>query len=317
MSDIRPAVAVLKGGRSAEREISLVTGAQVEAGLHEAGFPVVTIDTGDPDFIECIRRSEAAVAFICLHGRYGEDGTIQGLLDLLDMPYVGCGVLASALAMDKAMSKAVFNARGVPTPEHVCVRKGDIVDPESIVATIGGRSVVKPVREGSAIGVTIVRDAADLPAALEDAFCYDDDVLVEEFIEGVEITVGVLGTGRDCEALPTLEIVPVNEFYDYVSKYEPGMSQHVIPARISETAQKASAEIALQAHRALGCRGMSRVDLIVTGEDIFVLEVNTIPGMTPTSLLPEAAAAAGISFPDLCARLVEDALAEGPAPACD
>lgn len=316
MSERNPTVAVLKGGRSAEREISLVTGGQVEAGLREAGFPVVVIDTGDPGFIEAIRDGHADVAFICLHGRYGEDGTIQGLLDLLDMPYVGCGVLASALAMDKAMSKAVFNARGVPTPGHVCVRAGEPVDPNEIVATVGARSVVKPVREGSAIGVTIVEDAADLPAALEEAFRYDDDVLVEEFLEGVEITVGVLGTGAAAEALPTLEIVPVNEFYDFVSKYEPGMSRHIIPARISDAAQERSAEAALLAHRALGCRGMSRVDLIVDGDEVSVLEVNTIPGMTPTSLLPEAAAAAGIAFPALCDRLVRDALREGPAPAC-
>jgi D-alanine-D-alanine ligase len=317
VSDPKPTVAVLKGGRSAERDISLVTGGQVEEGLREAGFSIVSIDTGEADFFDRIRECGADVAFVCLHGRFGEDGTIQGLLELIDMPYVGCGVLSSALAMDKAMSKAVFVARGVPTPEHVCVRTGDPVDIEELTGIIGERSVVKPVCEGSAIGVTIVHSVEELPAALEEAFLYDDDVLVEGFVEGVEVTVGVLGTGASAEALPTLEIVPEHEFYDFVSKYEPGMSQHIIPARISDAAQEACARIALQAHRVLQCRGMSRVDLIVApGDDVYVLEVNTIPGMTPTSLLPDAARAAGIEFPQLCERLVSDALSEGPAPAC-
>lgn len=312
----KPTVAVLKGGRSAEREISLVTGRQVEEGLAAAGFPVVSVDTGEPDFIDRIKESGADIAFICLHGRYGEDGTVQGLLELIAVPYVGCGVLASALAMDKAMSKAVFDAKGIPTPPHVCVRKGEQVDLSAAAAAVGEKSVVKPVREGSAIGVTIVESAEEIPGALEKAFEFDDDVLIEKFVEGVEVTVGVLGTTTP-EALPTLEIVPVNTFYDFDSKYVPGMSEHIIPARVGDEANEECKRIAIDAHRALGCRGMSRVDLIVSPDGgIYVLEVNTIPGMTPTSLLPDAARAAGIDFPDLCSRLVMEALAEGKAPAC-
>ena len=312
----RPTVAVLKGGVSAEREISLVTGEQVEAGLRDAGFPVVSVDTGASDFIERIQGSGADVAFVCLHGRFGEDGTVQGLLDLIGMPYVGCGVLASALAMDKAMSKSVFVARGILTPGHVCLHAKDAWDAGDLVAQVGERSVVKPVREGSAIGVTIVHSVEELPVAIEEAFHHDDDILVEEFVDGVEVTVGVLGTAEP-RPLPTLEIVPEHEFYDYESKYVPGMSRHIIPARVSDEANAECMRVSVEAHRALGCRGLSRVDVIVTPDErVFVLEVNTIPGMTPTSLLPDAARAAGIEFPELCAMLVAGGLEDAQAPAC-
>lgn len=317
MSEKLPAVAVLMGGRSAEREISLVTGEQVASGLRQAGFDVVTIDTGSPDFLTALQECGADVAFICLHGRFGEDGTVQGLLELIDMPYVGSGVLASALAMDKAMCKAVFLSKGIPTPAHVCYCADEIEDVGAarFVAesdlSFGPPWVVKPVREGSALGVTICRSKEEVPVALEEALSFDRDVLIEEFVEGVEVTVGVLGTGRSAEALPTLEIVPEHDFYDFESKYEPGMSEHIIPARISEAAQRKCEEAALAAHRAIGCRGVSRVDLIVAPDDqVFVLEVNTIPGMTPTSLLPDAARAAGIGFSELCARLVRDAMSD-------
>ncbi len=305
----RPTVVVLKGGISAEREVSLVTGSQVETALAEAGLPVVSVDTATPDFIDRIRYSGADVAFICLHGRFGEDGTVQGLLELIGMPYVGSGVLSSAMAMDKWISKLVFEAAGVPTPEALLVERGDDWDVESVTSAIGEHVVVKPSREGSAIGVTIVHDAADLPTAMAIAFEHDDAVVIEQFVEGVEITVGVVGTDEPI-ALPTLEIVPEHEFYDYESKYAPGMSTHITPARLPEDVRDLSKSIALDAHKALGCVGLSRVDLIVPeGEAPSVLEVNTIPGMTTTSLLPEAARAAGIEFPELCARLVTDALA--------
>jgi D-alanine-D-alanine ligase len=304
----RPKVVVLKGGVSAEREVSLVTGAQVEAALDEAGLPVVCVDTSAPDFIDRIRDSGADVAFICLHGRFGEDGTIQGLLELIGMPYVGSGVLSSAMAMDKWISKLVFQAAGVPTPEALLVERGDDWDVESVISAIGEHAVVKPSREGSAIGVTIVHEAAGLPEAMRIAFEHDDAVVIEQFVEGVEITVGVVGTDEPI-ALPTLEIVPEHDFYDYESKYLPGMSTHIIPARLPEDVRELSKAIALEAHKALGCVGVSRVDLIVPdGGAPSVLEVNTIPGMTTTSLLPEAAQAAGIEFPDLCARLVTDAI---------
>jgi len=305
-TDIR--VAVLKGGRSAEREVSLNTGSQVSSALLERGFDVVEIDTGDDEFIGELSRSEASVAFICLHGRYGEDGTVQGLCELLELPYVGSGVLASALAMDKVMSKHFYACSGIPTPDYVVLKRGQEFDTEFITARLGDKTVVKPANEGSAIGVTIVHEPAELPGAIGHAFTYDRHVLVEKFVGGVEVTVGVLGNEHPM-ALPTLEIVPEHEFYDYESKYLPGMSRHIIPARVSDLARETCERLSVEAHTALGCRGMSRSDLIVTpkGESL-LLETNTIPGMTSTSLLPDAARAAGIEFPELCMRLVELAL---------
>jgi len=301
-------VAVLMGGRSAERKVSLNTGAQVSEALAESGFDVVEIDTGDDEFVSELSRIEAAVAFICLHGRFGEDGTVQGLCELLELPYVGSGVLASALAMDKVMSKHFFRLAEIPTPEYVVLNRGDDVDTADIVRALGAKTVVKPANEGSAIGVTIAHDPVELPAAVGLAFKYDRTVLVEEFVAGVEVTVGVLGNDHPM-ALPTLEIVPEHEFYDYDSKYLPGMSRHIIPARVSEQARAECERLALEAHDVLGCRGMSRSDLIVTQDgECLLLETNTIPGMTKTSLLPDAARAAGIEFPQLCQRLVELAL---------
>jgi D-alanine-D-alanine ligase len=301
-------VAVLKGGRSAEREVSLNTGAQVSAALVESGFDVVEIDTGEEDFVVELMRSGSDVAFICLHGRYGEDGTVQGLCELLELAYVGSGVLASALAMDKVMSKQFFSLAGIPTPDYAVLHRGKDFDTDEITARLGAKTVVKPANEGSAIGVTIVHSPVELPAAVGLAFKYDRSVLVERFVAGTEVTVGVLGN-EHALALPTLEIVPEHEFYDYDSKYLPGMSRHIIPARISEAARHECERLSIAAHLALGCRGMSRSDLIVTAEDeVYFLETNTIPGMTKTSLLPDAARAAGIEFPALCTRLVELAL---------
>lgn len=301
-------IAVLMGGRSAEREVSLNTGEQVVAALRERGADAFAVDTAEPAFIDDLRASRPDVVFICLHGRYGEDGTVQGLLELLDMPYVGSGVLASALAMDKVASKHVFAACGVPTPPYAVVRKGRPWREEDVRAAVGPRCVVKPASEGSAIGVSIVHDPSELGAAIATAFVHDEVVLVERFIAGTEVTVGVLGTNEPF-ALPTLEIVPEHEFYDYESKYVPGMSRHIIPARIPDVAREECARLAVAAHEALGCSGVSRTDIIVepSGE-AWVLEVNTIPGMTRTSLLPDAARAAGIEFPELCALLVGYAL---------
>ena len=300
-------VAVLMGGRSAERAVSLNTGAQVASALTGRGHEVTTIDTAGADFIAELQCASADVAFICLHGRLGEDGTVQGLLELLDIPYTGSGVLASALAMDKVMSKFLYSAHGIPTPEYVVLRRGEEVDEEALSA-LGTRTVVKPACEGSAIGVHIVHEPAELPAAIEEAFTHDERVLVERFVEGVEVTVGVLGND-DAFALPTLEIVPEHEFYDYESKYVPGMSTHLIPARVSESVREGCQRAAVGAHKALCCRGMSRTDTIVTADDaIWVLETNTIPGMTSTSLLPDAARAAGIEFAELCDDLIGYAL---------
>lgn len=301
-------VAVLMGGTSAEREVSLNTGAQVEAALVEYGHDIEALDTADLGFIERLRVGGFDAVFICLHGRFGEDGTVQGLLELLGLPYVGSGVLASALAMDKVMSKHVFVAADLPTPDYVVVEAGETPDLGAIVAQIGEKSVVKPASEGSSVGMTIVHEFSELGPALDKAFEHDDVIIVEQFIAGAEVTVGVLGN-RDPVALPTLEVVPAHEFYDYESKYVPGMSRHIIPARVSDAARVECQRIALEAHAVLGCRGMSRADTIVAEDGtIYLLEVNTIPGMTSTSLLPDAARAAGIEFPDLCDRLVTLAL---------
>lgn len=301
-------IAVLMGGTSAEREVSLNTGKQVVAALTERGALPTAIDTADLAFIDALQSGGFEVVFICLHGRFGEDGTVQGLLELLGLPYVGSGVLASALAMDKVMSKHLFAAAGLRSPEYVALSAGDRIDVDGIVAAFGEKSVVKPANEGSSVGMTIVHRATELPAAIEKAFAHDTCVLVERFVAGVEVTVGVLGN-EDPYVLPTLEIVPVHEFYDYESKYVPGMSSHIIPAGVSEAARTECQRLSMAAHRVLGCRGMSRADTIVTEDGtVYLLEVNTIPGMTSTSLLPDAARAAGIEFPELCALLIGYAL---------
>jgi D-alanine-D-alanine ligase len=302
-------VAVLLGGRSAEREVSLNSGAQVAAALAECGYDVTTIDTGEAGFIGAIERAEPDVVFVALHGRFGEDGTVQGMLELLDLTYVGSGVLASALAMNKVMTKHIYAAAGLSTPAYEVVRHGEPYDIDALTAALGPKTVVKPANEGSSVGMTIVSHPEQLAEAIELAFRHDPLVLVERFEEGVEVTVGVIGNDQPT-ALPTLEIVPVNAFYDYESKYVPGMSRHIIPAGVSDAARDECQRLAVEAHRALGCSGMSRSDTIVTRDGrVFLLETNTIPGMTKTSLLPDAAAAAGIAFPELCRRLVGLAVA--------
>ncbi len=303
-------IAVLLGGRSAEREVSLNSGAQVARALRERGHEVVEIDPLDDDFVALLRASRADVVFIALHGRLGEDGTMQGLLEVLGLPYVGSGVLASAVAMNKVVSKHLYTQAGLKTPAYLALRRGAPIDVERITAELGPRTVVKPANEGSSVGMTIVHDPAGLADAIDLAFRHDTLLLVERFEDGVEVTVGVIGNDEPL-ALPTLEIVPANEFYDYESKYTPGMSEHIIPARVGETSCGECQRLALGAHVALGCRGMSRSDTIVTpAGEVFLLETNTIPGMTSTSLLPDAAAAAGITFPDLCERLVRLGLEE-------
>ena len=305
-TDIR--VAVLFGGKSAERAVSLNTGAQVSKALQGLGFDVTQIDTGDDEFITALAGAEADVAFICLHGRFGEDGTVQGLCELLELPYVGSGVLASALALEKVRSKQFFTLAGLPTPDFAVVHRGRLYDITALVDGLGEKTVVKPANEGSSVGMTIVHSSGELADAIEKAFEFDRDVLVERFVAGTEVTIAVIGND-DVVALPTLEIVPEHEFYDYESKYLPGMSSHIIPARVSEAARAECQRLAIAAHKTLGCRGMSRADTIVEPDGtVWLLEVNTIPGMTTTSLVPDAARAAGIAFPELCKMLVEFAL---------
>lgn len=262
-------------------------------------------------------RSEGAgidVAFLALHGPYGEDGTLQGMLDILGIPYVGSGTLASALAMDKAMTKKVLQAEGIPVPRGIVVERADFrAAPERMADAAAERvlpAVVKPVRQGSSIGMSLVTEAGAMRRALEEALAYDARALVEERLSGTELTVGVVGN-RELQALPVVEIVPKREFFDYRAKYDPALSDEICPARIPADVAERAQELAMATHRALGCRGLSRTDqILVPGRGPVVLELNTMPGMTVNSLLPKAAKAAGIPFAELLDRLVRLALEE-------
>jgi D-alanine-D-alanine ligase len=251
------------------------------------------------------------VAFPVLHGAYGEDGTLQGMLELLGIPFVGSGTLASALAMDKAMTKTVLRASGLPVVRDVVVERRDFVaapaDTAAAVSTQVLPAVVKPVRSGSSIGMTLVHDAAEMPAALEEAFRHDDRAMAEERLTGTELTVGVIGN-RELLPLPVIEIVTKREFFDYQAKYDPSVTEEICPARVPESVAREVQDLAARAHRALGCRGVSRTDFIYAASGPAILEVNTMPGMTVNSLLPKAARAAGIPFGELLHRLVQLAL---------
>ncbi|MCK8602058.1 D-alanine--D-alanine ligase family protein [Desulfoferrobacter suflitae] len=302
-------VALLAGGKSAEREVSLKSGEQVYLALDKERYEVLRYDPRD-DLARLAREADRIdVALIILHGRLGEDGTVQGFLDLLGIPYQGSGVLGSAVAMNKILSKQLYVQAGLPVAPFAVMDRRGSRDSRAVVKELGLPLVVKPEHEGSSIGLSIVHDAADLAQALEVAWQYDRLCLLEKYLDGVEITGAVLGNDA-LAALPLIEIVPGKEyeFFDYKAKYLPGATQEICPARITpELAAKAQA-YAKQAHQTLYCRGYSRTDMIVSGNDIFVLETNTIPGMTETSLFPQAAAAAGISFSSLLDRLIELAL---------
>ncbi len=298
-------VAVLHGGMSAEREVSLRSGAQVMEALRTAGFEVVPVVVGE-DLGQLIAALSPPpdVVFNALHGRFGEDGTIQGVLDYLGIPYTHSGVRASAMAMDKAAAKAVFAAAGLPVAPHRIVDIAELTDHDPLPPPY----VVKPVNEGSSVGVSIVRPGSNRHADIVRDWNYGP-AMVEQFIPGRELTVCVL----EDRALYVTEILTEEDFYDYHAKYAPGGSRHVVPAQIPDEVTQAAKDVALAAHRALGCRGASRADLRyddATGR-LVLLEVNTQPGMTPTSLLPEQAAVAGMDFPALCAWMVERAQCRG------
>ncbi len=352
-------VAVLMGGPSPEREVSLATGRQIVAALDQTRYGVLPVEItrqgkwlprreflelparaiepgaaaarGRPDssglpaasdptpltherFVEDERVD---VAVIAMHGPYGEDGTMQGLLELLRIPYTGSGILASALAMDKLRSRQIFEWHRIPVPGYVTVTADVWRDRDHIhgqvAEQIGYPCVVKPNAVGSSLGVSIARDASSLDPAVGAAFAYGPIVLIEEYVAGTELTCGILDdpdTGRP-EVLPLVEILPHADFYNYDAKYAEGGSDHLVPARVSAEVTAGAQALALRAYRALGCGGMGRVDMIARDSDIVVLEVNTIPGMTPTSLLPDAAKAAGISFTALLDRIVRSALRAG------
>lgn len=290
-------IGVLMGGLSAEREVSLKSGAAVHKALLEKGYDAVAIDV-DRDLAERIKEERIELAFVCLHGRYGEDGAVQGVLELMGIPYTGSGVLASALAMDKVFAKKIFAAGGLTITPYVVVVEGDAC----LAATLPFPLpvVVKPSREGSSVGVSIVKKAEELAGALDAAFVYDREILVEQYVKGREIQVGIL----DGKGIGAIEIVPKKEFYDFEAKYTDGMATHIMPAPLPVEQYSELLRLGEMAHGVLGCSGYSRVDFIVTESgEAYLLEVNTLPGMTALSLLPEIAQHAGISFSELVERI--------------
>ena len=315
-------VALLAGGTSAEREISLSSGDGAQAALEEAGFTVSRFDPANPDEMHALEQAArdhlVDVAFLCLHGKGGEDGTIQATLESFGLPYTGSGVEASRCAIDKNVAKCAYKRENLPTAPWVYL-ESDIVtrakergvfDMVCGKATelLGEHVVVKAVEQGSTQGLFIAEHAADLGKCVEQALEFDNSVVVEKFIAGDEFTVAVLGNDEPL-ALPIIQIVPKSGFYDFEAKYAPGGSQHLCPAPISPALTQGIMAYAVEAHRALGCRGMSRTDFIVDADGLpWILETNTIPGMTKTSLLPDAARVAGLSFPELCTLLVKLAL---------
>lgn len=306
-------IGVLIGTKSAEKEIAFKTAKNITNALKIKGYSYVEIPI-DENVVEKIKNEKIDIAIISAHGKYGEDGTIQGLLELLGIPYIGSGVLASALALNKIMAKKVFYFHNIPTPSWIEVTKKDLEtkDLDQILKDIEKLKkpwIIKPANQGSTIGLSVVNNVQELNDALKEAFQYDDTAVVEEFIKGLEITAGIYDIDKPI-CLPLIEIIPKTGFYDYKTKYTPGLSDHIIPARIPEKTYKKAQELGILAHQALGCRHLSRVDMIVEEKtnNIYVLEVNTIPGMTETSLYPEAAKAFGIEFPDLIESFIKATL---------
>ena len=294
-------IAVLMGGLSAEREISLKTGGAVLKALQEAGYRAEAIDAGR-DLAAQLAASGAEVAFIALHGRFGEDGTVQGLLELQGIPYTGSGVLASSVAMDKVTTKKLLLYHELPTPGF------EVLGPADSAEALVRRCryfplVVKPAREGSTLGITIAHDAKELAAGITAARRFDELVLIEDYIAGAEVTVSVL----DGEPLPMIQIVPKGGFYDYTAKYTVGQTEYLLPAPLEAALYERIQQAAVAAYRAIACSGAARVDFMVREREFFCLEVNTIPGMTETSLLPKAAGQAGISFGELVQRILDGA----------
>lgn len=294
-------IGVLMGGLSAEREVSLKSGAAVHKALLARGYDAVALDVGR-DLAKRLTEEKIEIAFVCLHGRYGEDGAVQGLLELTGIPYTGSGVLASALAMDKVFAKKIFAASGLKITPYVVFRKGDT--PHISALPFALPVVVKPSREGSSVGVSIVKTADAFPRALAEAFSHDSEILVEKYVNGREIQVGILAE----KGIGAIEIVPKNEFYDFEAKYTAGMATHIMPAELPKDQYDELLKLGEQAHAALGCSGYSRVDFIVTAEkDAYLLEVNTLPGMTALSLLPEIAQHTGVGFEELVERILQSA----------
>ncbi len=310
---MKPRIAVLMGGRSLERDVSLRSGRRIERALVERGYPVIALDV-DETLVPNLLSEKPDLVYIALHGKDGEDGTIQELLEILGIPYTGPGPMASLIGFNKVLSKELFLTSGIPTPRYFTVSSSTL---EEMGASkllplawekLGGPLVVKPCAQGSALGVSVANKLEDLPEALVTALGYDDRVLLESFVKGREVAISIIDDGEP-QALPAVEVIPRSGFFDFDARYTPGMTDYFVPARLSPEVAAEVERLALDTHRLLHCKELSRVDMIIGEDDTpYVLELNISPGMTETSLLPIAAEAAGISFPDLVERLVSLAL---------
>lgn len=304
-------VIVLMGGKSAEHEVSLLSGKKVIESLNPQKYEAIplVISKKGKGFEKLFRLAENRTAyclvFIAMHGPFGEDGTVQGMLETLGIPYTGAGVLASALGLDKQMFRKVMISEKITSPEYLVLRKGQKT--EEITRKFLFPVVVKPSSQGSSVGVSLVRRKEELKVATEKAFCYGPRIMVEEYLLGTEVSCGVLGN-REPFALPVVEIIPKKEFFDYEAKYSDGFCEEIVPARISQKLTQKVQETAIKVYKAVGCQGFGRIDMIIKSSTPYVLEINTIPGLTPLSLLPKEAAAAGISYQELIEKLINFAL---------
>lgn len=303
-------VAVLKGGRSLEREVSLRSGTNVEAALRRLGHEVIPVDA-DQQLVRTLREQRPDVAFVAMHGKGGEDGTVQELLEILGIPYTGSGVLGCQRSMDKVVSKAIFAQEGIPTPpwfafsEDAFRELGAADTLPEIRERLGLPLVVKPAKQGSALGISVAHEPGEIPRALMTALSFDDRVLLEAFVQGREIAVSVIGTD-DPRALPVVEARPrEGDFYDFEARYTPGATELIAPAEIDDDTAAEASRLALACYEALGCRGFGRVDMILDRDHrLWVLELNTIPGLTDTSLLPAAVEASGLTFDEMIAKVL-------------
>ena len=309
-------VAVLMGGVSAEREVSLMSGGGVLQALRSRGVDAHPFDPAERDLVE-LKREGFSVCFIALHGRFGEDGTVQGALEMLGIPYTGSGVMASSMAIDKVMTKRVLLAEGLPTPRYVLLRKGayDSVAVDALADELGLPLIVKPAREGSSIGLTKVTERSGLAAAVAQAEKLDADILCEQFIDGDEVTCPVLGSGSEARALPVIRIVAPEGNYDYQNKYFTNTTQYLVPCELPAGEEAAIQQMVLQVFTTLHCRGWARADVMIdkATRKPYFLEINTSPGMTGHSLVPMSARAAGVSYEDLCLAVLRTASLDHPA----
>lgn len=307
-------VGVLYGGTSKEREVSLSTGKGIIQALKRMGHDVVAIDFNPKNLSDIITELKTVdLVFIGLHGKQGEDGTVQGMLDLLAIPYIGSGVLASSLAMDKSKAKQIFKMNGIPVAKGKTYAayesKENVLD--EILKEFKLPIVIKPNQEGSTLGLTIVKQESQIKDAIDLAFKHDFEILVEEYIQGRELTCAVIGNSGEERSLPIIEIIPKSDYYDYESKYSAGGSEHICPAEIDEALTTQIQEFAVKAHQVLGCETYSRVDFILNAQSVpIILEVNTLPGMTPTSLYPDAAKAVGMNYEKMLEQFIQMTLVE-------